>query len=103
MSSVLNDRKVSKRSDLALDLSPDQWALAEDLVKVLKPFEVATTVLSAEYNASLSCVLPVMKGLVKKVGPVTNDIDTLPSIVAVKETLSAELKEHFQLDDVKPN
>ena len=48
MSSVLNGRKVSKRSDLALDLSPDQWALAEDLVKVLKPFEVATTVLSAE-------------------------------------------------------
>ena len=60
---VLSDRQVSKRDDVLLNLSVYQWSLAEELVKVLGPFEVATTVLSAEYNVSLSCVLPIMDGL----------------------------------------
>ena len=45
---------VTKRSDHSLDLRSEQWALAEELVKVLRPFEVATTFFSYEENFSLS-------------------------------------------------
>ena len=82
---VLSDKKISNRADILLDLSAAQWALAEDLVKVLHPFEVATTVMSAEYNVSLLCVLPC---LYKGVSPSTDD---LQAIVLFKEILQKEL------------
>ena len=83
-----------------LDLSAAQWALAEDLVKVLHPFEVATTVMSAEYNVSLSCVLPIMDGLYKGVNPSTDD---LQAIVLFKEILQKELDRKFYLQNVEPD
>lgn len=38
-----------KRRDIYLDLTNEQWMLAEELLKILKPFEVATTVLCEVY------------------------------------------------------
>ena len=43
VSAVLSCDRVTKRSDRYLDLKSEQWTLAEELVKALKPFEVATT------------------------------------------------------------
>ena len=80
--------------------SAAQWALAEDLVKVLHPFEVATTVMSAEYNVSLSCVLPIMDGLYKGVSPSTDD---LQATVLLKEILQKELDRKFCLQNVEPD
>ena len=42
IAAVLSDESVTKRSDRSLDLRSEQWALAEELVKVLRPFEVTT-------------------------------------------------------------
>lgn len=39
-----------QKSDRYLDLKSDQWALAEELLKVLSPFEVATTYFGIEEN-----------------------------------------------------
>ena len=46
VSAVLSCEQVTKRSDQYLDLNNDQWTLAEELVKVLEPFEMATTFFS---------------------------------------------------------
>ena len=48
VTAVLSRGEVTKRSDRALDLQGEQWILAQELVKVLEPFEVATTFLSYE-------------------------------------------------------
>ena len=53
VSAVLSDERITKRSDRTLDLKSEQWTLAEDLVKVLSPFEVATTFFSYEENTPL--------------------------------------------------
>ena len=54
---VFSDSKTSKPTDIFIDLEAPKRALAEDLVNGLHPFEVAITIMSTEYNISLSCVL----------------------------------------------
>lgn len=39
------DEDVTKRNDRYFDLTNEQWELAQELIKILKPFEVATTFL----------------------------------------------------------
>ena len=48
-----------------LDMKPEQWELAEKLIEVLLPLQVGTTFLSAEFNVSCSCVIPVLFGLIQ--------------------------------------
>ena len=97
IASVLSDKKVSKRDDLQLDMTASPWALAEDLVKALEPFQVGTTVLSAEYNVSLSCVMPIMFKLVKAV---KDSVDDSPAIARFKATARAQLQSRFHLQDI---
>ena len=65
MTAVLADTTVTKTSDRYLELKGNQWDLLEGLKAVLHPLQVATTYLSAEYNVSVSALLPVLFGLVK--------------------------------------
>ena len=67
---------------------------------MITPFEVATTVMSAEYNISLPCVLPIMDGLYKGVSPSTDD---LQAVVSFKEILQKELDRKFCLQNVEPD
>ena len=46
-----------------LRMTGAQWDLAKDVVKVLKPLQIATTVLSAGYQPSISCVFPIAERL----------------------------------------
>ena len=43
ISAVLSDDSVPNRSDSYLDLKSEQWAIAEELVTVLRPLQIATT------------------------------------------------------------
>ena len=88
---------VTKRSDHSLDLRSEQWALAEELVKVLRPFEVATTFFSYEENSSLSCILPVIFGLVESLKECSEDS---PAIRDFKQLMMAELKRQWDLDSL---
>lgn len=42
ISAVFSIEQVTKRADRGLDLTNDQWVLSQELIKVLKPFELAT-------------------------------------------------------------
>ena len=79
ISAVLSDGNVTKRSDRYLDLSNEQWVLAEELVKLLKPFEVATTFLCGEAQSIVSSTLPVIHGLTEYLEP--DDADSQPLLL----------------------
>ena len=60
---VLSDESVTKRSDRFLDLRSEKWDLLQELAKVLEPIEIATVFLSYESNVSISCIYPIVFGL----------------------------------------
>ena len=86
---VLLDPTVTKRSNQYLDLKTDQWNLVSELVKVLEPFDVATTFLSYEQNPSLSCVLPVLQGLIESLGQFG---DEQPCVCQFEKVVIEEIK-----------
>ena len=77
-----------------MNLGGRQWTFAEDLVAVLKPFEVATTMLSVE-NVSLSCILPIMKGLLSTISSKDDDFLVIDNFKAI---LREQLTSCFSLD-----
>lgn len=89
VTAVLSCGEVTKRSDRALDLKGEQWILAQELVKVLEPFEVATTFLSYEENASLSYLLPILHGSVEFLQKPAEDT---PTVQQFKQKVAAEIK-----------
>ena len=72
---VLSDTTVTKRLDCPLGLIAQQWALLEELAKLLKPLEMATVLL----KVAISCVLPVMHNVVTIMDHKKGDS---PSIIA---------------------
>ena len=71
ITAVLSDEQVTKRKDRILHL---RSVLAEELVKALRPFKVATTFFS--YQENTSCVLSGLYGLLDHLEKDT-DTDTV--------------------------
>ncbi|XP_011403989.1 PREDICTED: zinc finger BED domain-containing protein 4-like [Amphimedon queenslandica] len=89
------DDTVTKRSDRYLDLKGEQWEIASELVKALKPFDVATTFFSYEESPSISCVLPILHGIVQSLSAVVDE----PSVIhKFKEEVSGEIKRRWSFD-----
>ena len=102
VSAVLSCERITKKSDRYLDLKNDQWTLAEELIKVLEPFEVATTFLSYEENSSLSSTLPVLFGLIDgpKETPEKED-ESLPAVInEFKRIVAKELNRRWEFKDL---
>ena len=100
ISAVLSDDTVTKRSDRYLDLKSEYWALMEELVEILKPFQVATTFLQYEHNSSLSCIIPIIHGLDLNVQPQPEDS---VAIRQVKAKIRQELRTRWKLDNLDVN
>ena len=88
---------MTKRSDQYLDLKPEQWALVEEVCKVLETFKVATTYLQYEHNASISCVLPIIHGLDRGLQPSLEDSPVLKSF---KTVISQQIKARWSLKEL---
>ena len=78
-----------------INLTSSQWLLASQLVKVLRPFELATRIMSSEENVSISITLPLMEGLARGL---VNDEENLTTISNVKKELKEQLTSLFNLD-----
>lgn len=96
---VLSDESVTKRSDRHLDLSNEQWKLAEELIRILKPFEVATTVFCGEQHSTVSCTLPIVYGLTKHL-EIQDDDSQCSSISSFKHLVLSEIKQRWSLDNL---
>ena len=66
--------------DSSLDLSPDQWKLAEMLIPVLRDLEETTRELSGERYATVSMVLPLMHFLHSELAPRTGEKPAVRSL-----------------------
>ena len=95
ITAVLSDETVTKRSDRYLDLKTEQWNLASELIKVLKPFDVATTFFSYEEGTTISCILPILHGVVQSLSFTADDST---SIRTFKDTVSKDIKRRWELD-----
>ena len=67
-----------------------------DLVKALRPFEVAITFLSYEENASISCILPVIFGLLESLKECSGHDSA--AIREFERVMNVELKRRWELD-----
>lgn len=65
VTAVLSHPDITKKGKHYLDLKTGQWVLLEELELVLKPFEEATTFLSAESYVTVSTLPQLVKGLQK--------------------------------------
>ena len=59
--------------------------MAEELCKVLRPIEVATTFFSYEKNTYLSCVLPIVHELVENLEKSSESDEEIPAIRDLKK------------------
>ena len=100
IAAVLSDEEVTKRSDCHLDLKKEQWTLAEDLVKVLEPFRIATSFLSYEENVFISSVFAVLHGLLDNLSKSHLDNDESTVICQFKDTVSQQIKKRWQLNNL---
>ena len=58
---VLSDRNVTKQSEAkTLDMKEEYWVLMEDLLPVLRPLQIVTSLFSAEQSPSASTVFPTL-------------------------------------------
>ena len=56
---------LSKEKDSKnLEMSDNDWAVAEELVKILKPLQIATQTISGEYYPMLGNVYPIISSLI---------------------------------------
>ena len=92
IASVLSDENITKRSDRYLDLTNEQWCYAEEIVKVLQAFEVATNLFCYDQQSTISCVLPVLHGLLQHLEHSEEDSKTIASF---KEIVKTEIKERI--------
>ena len=100
VSAVISDTNITDRKYRYLDLQADQWELAEKLVIVLKPLQVATTFLSSKLNVSASCILPVLTGLVQSL---TTSEDHHSVIRQFKSTVVCEIERRWSLKLLDPS
>ena len=65
--SVLDDReRTSDRIATKLLMTSAHWKILEDVVVILKPFEVATTIMSTESRSTLAMVRPLIHSFQNK-------------------------------------
>lgn len=93
---VLSDREITK-PDTARKLEISEWSDMENMVSLLKPFQVATTVLCSEKNVTISMVRPIISNIIKKHLAVSPSDDENTKIF--KETAVTFLKCRFAMED----
>ena len=90
---VLNDEKVSSKSDPDLNMTPADWKIGKELVKkVLKP--VGETSFGVERATSLSSILPMAQALKDSMQPLPGDSQAIKKV----KVFLAQLKDRFQTD-----
>ena len=94
VTAILKDETVTKAADRQLDLHPEQYGLMESLIEILKRFEAATTILSAEKTVTISCVLHIVVELASILE--VNDTDSV-TISQVKTVMLRDLQRRFSL------
>ncbi|XP_052131426.1 E3 SUMO-protein ligase ZBED1-like [Frankliniella occidentalis] len=101
---VLADRAVTTvKQSKALLMTTEEWDELEAMLPVLKPLQVATTVLCAEDKVTISTVRPIVRSLLDVHYKLDDDLDLDPTpgderLRAFKLEVSSSLRKRFQMD-----
>ena len=95
---VTADPSVTNSVGRSLEFTTEQWKLLAELKPVLCVLQVATTYQSAEYNVSISALLPIIHGLTKSMDATEGDS---PPVHQCKCEISLELR--WNLDTIDPD
>ncbi|GBP60246.1 Putative fatty acyl-CoA reductase CG5065 [Eumeta japonica] len=92
--SVLLDKEITttEKNEKIL-LNNSDWTYLEEIIKIFKPFEVASRLMSTENQSTLSMVRPTIYSLLNKF--LEQQDDDTENIILIKETLEEELKNRF--------
>lgn len=94
VTAVLSDRNITKNADTkVLDLKSEHWSLIENLLPILKQLKIANSLLCAEHNVSISCILPIINALLKNHLKISETDDTV--IRNLKVDLYKSIDEKF--------
>jgi len=80
-----------------LELSPQEWHILEDLIKLLEPFRNATEDLSGQKYPTLSCLGPALADLKEKFADDPQDSTTMKS---AKQAMRIDLSDRYRNSDV---
>jgi len=80
-----------------LDMWDEHWQLVEDLLPVLQPVQIVTSLLSAETSPASSTVYPMIMKVRNDLNAV--NITDMSAINVFKSDLRQALTDRFQLDD----
>ena len=95
---VLMDSKIIKKSDAAtLDMTDNSWAIMENIISVLKPFYVATSVMSSEEYPTLSVILPILTSLLRN-HLHDNEADCA-AVASYKTVVKKQLTKRYDIDN----
>ncbi|XDV26060.1 hypothetical protein PO909_029858 [Leuciscus waleckii] len=100
VTAVLSDPSITKKGDRTLDLTADQWKLAQGTAEVLGPLITLTELLSQEANLSFSATVPMLFNLKKR--HLSPEEDDSPAIREMKKTLVTEIESRWQLLRLEP-
>ncbi|KAF2897480.1 hypothetical protein ILUMI_08695 [Ignelater luminosus] len=97
---AINRTKTSCYESLN-NLSPSQWELMEQCIKLLKPFEEITKITSSSVSC-ISEVIPHVVTLLKYLGK-EETADRTPNLLTIRSTLKVELEKRSTVDDSSPS
>ena len=95
---VLSDRSFVKAADAkTLDMRDEHWQLMADLLPILQPLQVVTSLLSTESTPSSSTVYPMVVKLKTEV--LAEKPDDSSAVQSFKTDMRKALTERFRLND----
>jgi hypothetical protein len=93
---VLNDRtKTTTATAHRLEIFELEWMLIEELVKILKPLQVITTLVCSNTHSPVSMVRPLIQTVIKN--HLNEEVTDSNTGQSVKNIIQAELEERFHL------
>lgn len=96
--SALMDKDVKKNvKDIAV-LTDSEAKLAEDLIKILKPLNNVTTLMSTETSPSVSMIIPLQKMILKSMTPSDEDSATIKD---AKAAITKDLEGRYRDPDLQ--
>jgi len=97
---VLSDRNVVKHADVkTLEVRDEHWQLMADLLPVLKPLQIATSVMSTKCTPPATTLYPMLWGLVNN--HLTVRDEDCATVSTFKRAVSDAIKQRFGLNDHK--
>ena len=87
---------LSKEKDAkSLEITDNDWSIAEGLVQILKPLKIATQTISGEDYTTLGNVYPIISSLIAS--HLNDDIDVPGSVKKCRKTIRESLRKRFHI------